>query len=62
MNYKNSFISFIIVSLFITLSSGLGISGQGPPRGKEAQSMYKQLMCALDRGPCDTLGHYIKSK
>lgn len=48
-----------LIGLTFALS---GTSGQNVPRNKDAQLMYKQLMCALDRGECDSLGNYIKSK
>lgn len=38
-----------------------GITGQTLPM-KETQLMEKQLRCALDKGPCDSFGEYIKRK
>lgn len=29
---------------------------------KETKLMEKQLRCALDKGPCDSFGEYIKRK
>lgn len=48
--------ALLCISIFLR-----GTTGQTLPM-KETQLMEKQLRCALDKGPCDSFGEYIKRK
>lgn len=64
MDFKPAFTTPTLIVTLLGLTFILnGTSGQPAlPRTKDTRLLEKQLLCALDRGPCDSLGEYIKGK
>lgn len=57
-NMKNTEVSVAVLA--VVLLSLTGVKCQGLAGG--STYVEKQLLCALDRAPCDVLGGQIKSK
>ncbi|CAG9860431.1 unnamed protein product [Phyllotreta striolata] len=51
-----------LTTVFFVLAVFCGVNGQGGPRGALTGRNYmeRQLLCALEKGPCDVLGNQIK--